>query len=149
MVSPPPPSLPLTLTREPAQTEKTLDERLSTELLDVHFDYDKSSIRDDARAVVERNATALKSILTDFPDAEVLIEGHSDARGSAEYSLGLADWRAEATRDWLVKLGVPGDRLQLISYGSEQQLCGEPDEACWQKERRTHIAAAPSVLATR
>jgi peptidoglycan-associated lipoprotein len=117
--------------------------------LDLHFDYGKSYIRDDARADLEWNAAALKSILTDFPNVELLIEGHSDGRGSAEYSLGLGDWRAEATRDWLVRLGVPGDRLKLISYGSERPLCTESNESCWQKDRRTHIAAALSFLATR
>jgi peptidoglycan-associated lipoprotein len=135
--------------REQTRTDKTLDERLSAELLDVYFDHDKSYIRDDERAGLVRNAAALKAILTDFPNAQLLIEGHSDDRGSAEYSLGLGDWRAEATKDWLVRLGVPGDRLNLISYGSEQQSCGESNESCWQKERRTHIAAAPPSLAAR
>jgi peptidoglycan-associated lipoprotein len=133
-VPPPPPPAP-----KPAQ--RTISERLATEVSDAYFDYDRSDIREDARATLTRNADALKSILQDFPNETIAIEGHADERGSAEYNLGLADRRATSAREFLVQLGVPGDRLRTISYGKERPQCTESVESCWQLNRRVHFAA--------
>ena len=108
---------------------------------DALFDYDKSDIREDARAVLTRNADVLKSVLSQYPNAVVIVEGHCDERGSAEYNLGLGDRRATAAREFLVQLGVPADRLKPVSYGKERPQCTESNEACWQKNRRAHFEA--------
>ena len=118
-----------------------MSERLSTEVQDAFFDYDKSDIREDARAALTRSSDALKTIFRDFPGGTVVIEGHCDERGSAEYNLGLGDRRASAARDFLVQLGVSADRLKTISYGKERPQCTESNEDCWQKNRRAHFAA--------
>lgn len=133
--SPPPPAPPPT----PAP-QASLEQRLGSDVQDAYFDYDKSDIRDDARDALTRNAAAIKGILADFPSASIVIEGHCDERGSAEYNLGLGDRRATAAKDFLVSLGVPGDRLKTISYGKERPQCTESTEACWQKNRRAHFA---------
>ncbi len=104
------------------------------------FDYDKSDIREDARNVLTRNADALKSGLVNYPGQAVLIEGHCDERGSAEYNLGLGDRRAAAAKEFLVQLGVPADRLKTVSYGKEKPQCTEANESCWQRNRRAHFA---------
>lgn len=135
-VPPPPPPPP-----PPAPPKKTITERLSTEVQDIFFDYDKNDIREDARATLTRNADALKSILNDFPGAAISIEGHCDERGSAEYNLGLGDRRSTATKEFLVQLGVSADKLKTISYGKERPQCTESDESCWQKNRRAHFSA--------
>ncbi len=129
---PPPPSNP---------TPKPSLEQSISGLQDAYFDYDKSDIREDARAVLTKDADALKSILNDFPNATVVIEGHCDERGSAEYNLGLGDRRATAAKDFLVQLGVPADRLKTISYGKEKPVCTESNEECWQRNRRAHFSA--------
>ena len=131
--APPPPP--------PPPPQKSLQERLANEVQDAMFDYDKSDIREDARAVLTRNADALKAIMKDFPDAVIMVEGHCDERGSAEYNLGLGDRRATAAKDFLVQLGVSADKLKNISYGKERPQCTESNEACWQKNRRAHFAA--------
>jgi len=131
--APPPPP--------PPPAKKTLQERLANEVQDAFFDYDKSDIREDARAVLTRNADALKSILQEFPDAVITVEGHCDERGSAEYNLGLGDRRATSAKDFLVQLGVSADKLKNISYGKERPQCTESNEACWQKNRRAHFSA--------
>jgi peptidoglycan-associated lipoprotein len=131
---PPPPPTPRTT------TTVTLDQRLSSDVQDAFFDYDKSDIRSDARDALTRNAAALRSILADFPTASIVIEGHCDERGSAEYNLGLGDRRSTSAKDFLVQLGVPADRLKTISYGKERPQCTEANEACWQKNRRAHFA---------
>lgn len=112
-----------------------------TEVQDAFFDYDKSDIREDARATLTRNADALKAILADFPGQSITVEGHCDERGSAEYNLGLGDRRANAAKEFLVQLGVSADRLRVVSYGKERPQCTDSNEACWQKNRRAHFSA--------
>jgi peptidoglycan-associated lipoprotein len=107
---------------------------------DVYFDYDQSTIREDGRAVLSKNAEVLKGALADNPGV-VVVEGHADERGSAEYNLGLSDRRATAAKEFLVQLGVPADRLRPVSYGKERPQCTESNESCWQKNRRAHFSA--------
>ena len=132
----PPPPVPTA----PAKPIPSISERLSSEVQDALFDFDRSNIRDDAQAALSKDAVALKSIMSDSPNATVIVEGHCDERGSAEYNLALGDRRASAAREFLTQLGVPGDRLIKISYGKERPQCTESDEACWQKNRRVHFA---------
>ncbi len=130
---PPPPPPP------PPAATVTLEQRLGSDVQDAFFDYDKSDIRSDAREALTRDAAALKGILSDFPNALIVVEGHCDERGSAEYNLGLGDRRASAAKEFLQQLGVPADRLKTISYGKERPQCTEQDESCWQKNRRAHF----------
>jgi peptidoglycan-associated lipoprotein len=129
---PPPPAVKQTV---------TMEQRLSTDVQDVYFDYDKSDVRGDARDVLTRNAAALKSILADFPSAIIVVEGHCDERGSAEYNLGLGDRRATSAKEFLAQLGVPADKLRTISYGKERPQCTESSESCLQRNRRAHFSA--------
>ena len=130
---PPPPPPPQTITKQ------RFSDVLSSRIQDAYFDYDKSDIRPDARDALTTNAATLKSIFSDYPDA-VVVEGHCDERGSAEYNLGLGDSRATAAKEFLVQLGVPSDRLKTISYGKERPVCTESNETCWQKNRRAHFS---------
>jgi len=133
--SPPPPPPP----PPPPAPTVTLEGALAG-VQDAFFDYDKSEIRSDARDALTKDAAALKSILGDFPNATIVVEGHCDERGSAEYNLGLGDRRASSAKEFLQQLGVPGDRLKTISYGKERPQCSEQSESCWQRNRRAHFA---------
>ena len=115
---------------------------MNTLLSDAYFDYDSNGIRSDARDSLTKDADALKKIFTDFPSGNVIVEGHCDERGSAEYNLGLGDQRASAAKQFLVDLGVPADRLKTVSYGKERPQCSEQTESCYQRNRRAHFAAA-------
>ncbi|MGA2041249.1 MAG: OmpA family protein [Bryobacteraceae bacterium] len=130
---PPPPPPP------PPAPAKTLTDWVA-ELQDGYFDYDKSDIRADAQTALTQDAATLKTVIADFPNAVVTIEGHCDERGSAEYNQLLGDKRASAAKDFLVQLGVPADKLKTISYGKEKPQCTEQDESCWQKNRRAHFS---------
>ncbi len=136
VTQPPPPPPP-----PPKPPKKTLSQRLAEEVQDAYFDYDKSNVRPDAQTVLTRNASALRSILSDFPSAVITIEGHCDERGSAEYNLALGDRRATSAREFLVDLGVSESRLRTISYGKERPQCTESNESCWQRNRRAHFSA--------
>ena len=133
--APPPPPPP-----PPAPPKISLESRLGSDVQDAYFDYDKSDIRSDASEALTRDATALKAIINDFPNAAIVVEGHCDERGSAEYNLGLGDRRASSAKEFLQELGVPADRLKTISYGKERPQCTEQNESCWQKNRRAHFA---------
>jgi peptidoglycan-associated lipoprotein len=116
-----------------------IGERLMKEVQDAFFDFDKSDLREDARVALTRDAEALKKIMSDFPNETVVIEGHCDERGSAEYNLALGDRRATSASEFLTVIGVPGDRLIKISYGKERPQCTESNETCWAKNRRVHF----------
>jgi peptidoglycan-associated lipoprotein len=102
---------------------------------DVYFDYDESSLSDDTRDKLSRNADLLKS----NAQFSVTIEGHADARGTSEYNLALGERRANAVRDYVTSLGVPANRLRTISYGKERPVCTEDTESCWSQNRRAHM----------
>lgn len=136
-VTAPPPPPPPTVTPPPPAA--TIGERLAKEVQDAYFDFDKSSLREDTRSALTRDAEALKTILADFPDTTVVLEGHCDERGSAEYNMALGDRRASSAKDFVTGLGVPADRVMTISYGKEKPQCTESNEECWQKNRRVHF----------
>ncbi|MBC7927559.1 MAG: OmpA family protein [Bryobacteraceae bacterium] len=133
------PTPPATVAPPPAK--RSLSEILSSDMQDAFFDYDQSSVREDARAVLTKDADVLKGLFNDYPGAVIVVEGHADERGSAEYNLGLADRRATAAKEFLVEQGVSADKLRPVSYGKERPQCTESDEGCWQRNRRAHFSA--------
>jgi peptidoglycan-associated lipoprotein len=136
-VSTPPPPAPISTGGQP-----TIQDILAKQVQDIHFDYDKSDIRGEDQAILQGDASALKTIFQMDANFIVTIEGHCDERGSAEYNLALGDRRAAATKDALISLGVPGDKLKTISFGKERPLCTEPTEDCYSRNRRAHFSAA-------
>jgi peptidoglycan-associated lipoprotein len=121
----------------------SLNDRVAQQIQDVFFAYDQNDISGEAQGTLTRDATAIKSILQDFPTASLIVEGHCDERGSAEYNLGLGDRRATSAKEFLVQLGVPAGKLRTVSYGKERPQCTEATEDCYARNRRAHITAAP------
>ncbi len=117
-------------------------EMLGREGQDVYFDYDRNDIRADGRDTLTKDADLIKRILASDPGFAIVIEGHCDERGSEEYNLALGDRRALAVKEFLVQLGVPEDRLKTISFGKEKPTCTDENEACYQRNRRGHLAPA-------
>jgi peptidoglycan-associated lipoprotein len=109
------------------------------ELADIHFDFDKYDIRPGDAAILDRNATWLKS----NPSTLVLIEGHCDERGTNDYNLALGERRARSTQNYLVAQGIAAGRITIISYGEERPVCAEHTEDCWAKNRRAHLLVKP------
>ncbi|HEY7214179.1 MAG TPA: peptidoglycan-associated lipoprotein Pal [Thermoanaerobaculia bacterium] len=101
----------------------------------VYFDYDESTLTDDTRDKLSRNADLLKS----QPRFMITIEGHADERGTNEYNLALGERRANAVKDYLSSLGVGAERVRTISYGEERPVCTESAESCWSQNRRAHM----------
>jgi peptidoglycan-associated lipoprotein len=132
--APPPPPPP------PSTPRLSSADLLQQQAQDAFFDLDMSEIRTDGRDALTHDAALLKQIFQQDSNFTVIVEGHCDERGSAEYNLALGDRRATAAKDFLVQLGVPADRLKTISYGKERPQCTEATEDCWQKNRRAHLS---------
>lgn len=101
---------------------------------DIHFDFDKYNITDQAKPVLGKLADWLVK-----NNAKVLVEGYCDDRGTNEYNLALGDRRAESAKDFLVASGVPVKRIETVSYGEGKPLCTEQNESCWARNRRAHF----------
>jgi peptidoglycan-associated lipoprotein len=98
----------------------------------VFFDTDMSTIREDGRATLNRQAEWLKK----YGNYQITIEGHCDERGTREYNLALGERRANAARQYLVAQGIPAARVKTISYGKERPDPVGSDEAAWARNRR-------------
>ena len=108
-----------------------------TGLQPIHFDFDRSFIRDEAKPVMKANAEWLKA----NPKVKVRIEGNCDERGTKEYNQALGQRRASSAKKYLTDLGISAKRISLISYGKEKPVCSEGTEDCWQKNRRDDLVA--------
>ena len=103
----------------------------------VYFDFDKYEVRPDQRPTLQANADKLKT--NPLSGFHVLIEGHSDERGTNEYNMTLGDRRANAVKQYLIGLGVPATRLRTISYGEERPTDPGHGEEAWAKNRRSEF----------
>lgn len=110
--------------------------REGSELGDVHFAFDSAALTEQGKAELKENATWL----ADNPGQQVVVEGHCDERGTAEYNLALGERRARSVYDFLRGLGVKSERMSTISYGEELPLDPGHGEEAWQKNRRAHFA---------
>lgn len=102
---------------------------------DIFFDYDRSSIREDALPVMEDNASYLKG----NKNTTVVIEGHCDERGTSEYNIALGEKRALSVKRYLTDMGIDPSMISTVSYGKEKPFCEEHNEQCWQENRRAHF----------
>jgi peptidoglycan-associated lipoprotein len=132
--APPPPPRPLT--EDEIFSRKTLEE-LNAEmpLTDVLFGYDQFRIEDPMRPLLQKNADWMRR----WPTTRVSIEGHADSRGTNEYNLALGERRATNVENYLIGLGVPADRMVVLSKGEESPVCTEENDACWSRNRRGHF----------
>ena len=132
--APPPPPAPAPPPPPPPPAPPA-EFRDNPNLNDIHFDFDKYDIRPGDAKILDANSTWLKGNANQL----VLVEGHTDERGTAEYNLALGERRAKATMNYLVAQGVQANRITIISYGEERPLCTEKTEACWARNRRAHF----------
>jgi len=138
----PPQAAPSTPTPEPPTPpapETTAPQQTRLELEPAFFDFDSYALRDDARAVLDRDAKGLR----DDAGTNITIEGHCDERGTVEYNQALGEKRAQAARDYLIAAGIDASRIRVISYGKERPFDTGHDESSWQQNRRAHFVVRP------
>ena len=101
-------------------------------LADIFYDFDKSDIRSDAAAQLKTDAEWMKA----NPTKNIILEAHSDAKGSSEYNIALGQRRAASAKNYLVKLGINPARLKAVSYGKDKPVVpGTSDEVRAQNRR--------------
>ncbi len=101
----------------------------------LYFDFDRSDIRADQRALVESHARYLLA----HPMLKVRLEGHADERGSREYNLALGERRAQAVYRYFSISGIAAARMTTLSYGEEYPLASGHNENAWSQNRRVEI----------
>lgn len=101
----------------------------------IQFEYNKYRITEAAKPSLE----GIARLLSQNAGWKVLVEGHCDERGTNEYNLTLGEQRAQATKRYLVSLGVDESRLETVSYGEERPSDMGHDEAAWQANRRAEF----------
>jgi peptidoglycan-associated lipoprotein len=104
-------------------------------LRDVHFDFDRATIRPEDQKILDANAQWLQA----NPGAQLLIEGHADERGTSAHNMALGERRAQATRDALVARQVSPARISIKTHGGQRPVCTEQTDPCWAKNRRAHF----------
>ena len=97
-----------------------------------YFDYDRAVVKASERVKIEEVAVYLKGA----SDHKLLIDGHCDERGTEEYNRSLGEKRALALREYLVKLGIAGDRVYTRTFGEDRSAVDGHDETAWSKNRR-------------
>ena len=108
------------------------------EFADVNFDFDKFNLTAGARDILKKHAEWLNK----NTDVMVVVEGHCDERGTAEYNLALGERRAGAAAKYLTDTGIDAKRIKTVSYGFERPLDPGHNEEAWAKNRRAHFVAS-------
>jgi peptidoglycan-associated lipoprotein len=133
---PEPTVVPAEPVRDDAIASASLDDlNKNSPLKPVFFELDSSDVSAEGQKILDANAALLKR----YPSWAVTIEGHCDERGTAEYNLALGERRAVSARAYLVSLGIPADRLRIVSYGKEFPFDPGHDEGAYSKNRRAHF----------
>ncbi len=114
------------------QSSRFSDWQTVPELESAYFAFDKSELLPAAREALKTNADYLKA----NEKYDILVEGNCDERGTIAYNLALGERRASVVREYYGLLGVPVNRIAVISYGSEKPVDPGHNESAWSKNRR-------------
>jgi len=102
------------------------------ELQTVYFDFDRSSVKSEFTPVLRRHA----AFLVQNPEQSIVIEGHTDNRGTPEYNIALGERRAQSVETFLRNEGVSGSQITLVSYGEEKSAVSGASEYAFAQNRR-------------
>ena len=121
-----------------ADVQQVGDELVVTFNNPILFDTDSSMLKPDARSLLEHVA----SVLQQYPDTNVLVKGHTDNTGSETHNLQLSDRRSNAVRNYLVTLGVSGERMRAMGFGESMPVAANTSESGRQQNRRVELQIA-------
>jgi peptidoglycan-associated lipoprotein len=122
-------------TKAPAETKAVA---AADSMQKIFFDFDSYLLTPASKDALQKNA----GILQAQPEVRVIIEGHTDERGSSNYNLALGEKRAQAARAYLQTLGITAERIKVVSYGEEQPAMTGADESAWSQNRRAEFVPA-------
>ncbi len=101
----------------------------------VFFDFDAATLTSEGKAALDANAT----IMNEYSDIKLEIQGHADERGTTDYNLALGQKRADAVVQYLLARGISSSRVKSVSYGEERPLDGRSTERAWSENRRAEF----------
>ena len=101
----------------------------------IYFEYDSTMISSEGQSALNAHAEYLSL----NPTKQLIVEGHTDERGTREYNLSLGERRGRAVVDFLTASGVPGQQLEVRSYGEENPVALDHSESAWQLNRRVEL----------
>ena len=99
-----------------------------------YFEFDSSDLKPEAMRALDVHARDLKG-----NGRRVVLEGHTDERGTREYNMALGERRAKAVQRYMVLQGVSPAQLELVSYGEERPVAGGHSDADWAQNRRVEL----------
>ncbi|MCK2183195.1 peptidoglycan-associated lipoprotein Pal [Halomonas getboli] len=106
------------------------------EVRTIYFAYDSDTIRPEFQSVLESHARFLQN----NPSASVVLQGHTDERGTREYNLALGERRADAVKRFLSVQGVSPSQVEVVSYGEERPAARGSNEEAYAQNRRVVFA---------
>lgn len=98
----------------------------------VYFAYNSSEITPEMKNIINKHLNFLKK----HSNIKVILEGHTDERGSNTYNVVLGEKRAQSIKDILLQAGIPDTQVEIISYGELRPKTAGGNEENWSKDRR-------------
>ena len=111
-----------------------------TSIKDFMFDFDRSDIRYSE----SKKPAEIATYMSQNPTARLGIDGYTDSRGSTQYNLPLSQRRVASVRDALIQAGVPADRIETGTFGTDRSLCNPATEQCAQRDGRVEVLVRAS-----
>jgi OOP family OmpA-OmpF porin len=102
----------------------------------VRFDFDRAELRPGARVILDAAADAL----TENPDVQLVVAGHTDSTGPEEYNQGLAERRARAVAAYLISKGISASRLRTVGYGDSRPVADNSTPDGRAQNRRVELS---------
>ena len=100
----------------------------------IYFDFDSQTIRSAENGKIQQVAGFLQQ-----NNAQLILAGFTDERGTAEYNRGLGERRAQSVREALIAMGADAQNIQTVSFGAEMPADPSSNESAWAKNRRAEI----------
>lgn len=121
------------------------DEEARIELM-VNFDFDRSEVKPQYFSEIEE----VTDFMEKFPDIDIVLEGHTDSRGTAAYNQGLSERRVAAVRKVMIdRFKVQADRISVKGFGESQPIASNETDAGRAQNRRVMTVIINTVQSYR
>jgi peptidoglycan-associated lipoprotein len=120
---------------QPYSGDPLSDPNSALSIRTIYFEYDSVTINSEGQAALNAHAEYLSL----NPSKTIILEGHTDERGTREYNLSLGERRSQTIADFLTASGVQASQLEVRSYGEENPVALDHDDSAWQLNRRVEL----------
>ena len=118
-----------------AQEAAMKEQAALREIRTFYFDFDEASIKADSRTALAAHAAFLSA----NPSVKIVLEGHTDERGTKGYNMALGESRANSVQKFLIVNGVSKSQIEVVSYGEERPANSGHNDSAWSQNRRAYI----------